>query len=174
MTVVASEAVSGKIRYFHKSDMRQDHYEILCASCCLPAICKPYPINGVLYYDGALSNPVPVQRALDDGCDKIVLILTKPRDILRNAAKDRHFARRIARRYPKAAENLSQRAKRYNEGVALAKTLEKRGKALILAPDDLPAIGSLTRNKKVLLEMYRCGQKSAASIPNFLRESRKN
>jgi len=174
MTVVASEAVSGKVKYFHKSDMKRDHYDVLCASCCLPAICKPYPVNGVLYYDGALGDPVPVQKALDDGCDKIVLVLTKPRNLLRDSVQDSRFARRIARKYPKAAQNLCQRAEHYNDGVAFAKELEKKGKVLILAPDRLPAIGSLTRDKKVLLAMYQCGHESATAIPDFFRSPGKN
>lgn len=43
-------------------------------------MCKPRFIDGVPYYDGALGNPVPIEKAFQDGCDKVVLILTKPVD----------------------------------------------------------------------------------------------
>lgn len=36
------------------------------------AACKPIEIDGKLYYDGGVTDAIPVQRALDDGCDKIV------------------------------------------------------------------------------------------------------
>lgn len=43
-------------------------------------MCKPRFIDGVPYYDGALGNPVPIEKAFQDDCDKVVLILTKPVD----------------------------------------------------------------------------------------------
>lgn len=30
------------------------------------------------YFDGGLSDPVPIEKAFADGCDRVVLILTKP------------------------------------------------------------------------------------------------
>lgn len=48
------------------------------ASCAIPFVCKPYEVEGIPYYDGALGDPVPIQKALELGCDRIVLVLTKP------------------------------------------------------------------------------------------------
>lgn len=79
--VVAEEAVSGKPRYFTKEDIRQDDYRIFMASSCLPGVNRPFLLDGVLYYDGALADPVPIQKAFDLGCDRVVLLLTKPSDI---------------------------------------------------------------------------------------------
>ena len=59
--VVAEEAVSGKPRYFTKEDIRQDDYRIFMASSCLPGVNRPFLLDGVLYYDGALADPVPIQ-----------------------------------------------------------------------------------------------------------------
>ena len=47
----------------------------LKASCCIPIVCKPYTIDGINYFDGGLSDPLPIKKAINDGCDKIVLIL---------------------------------------------------------------------------------------------------
>jgi predicted patatin/cPLA2 family phospholipase len=168
LAVVSTEAETGRPKYFTKDDVAQDHYEILCASSCIPAVCRPYELGGVKYYDGALSDPVPLKKALDDGCGKVVVILTKPRGLVRTSASDERLARRISRRYPKAAQMLCNRAALYNESVAFAKQMEKEGKALILSPDSLPAMGSLTKDKDALMKMYRCGMESAAAIPAFL------
>ena len=35
-------------------------------------------IQGVPYYDGALGDPVPVEKAFQLGCERVVMILTKP------------------------------------------------------------------------------------------------
>lgn len=166
--VVSSDAESGEAKYFTKDDFSQDHYEPCKASCALPFFCRPYPIGGRLYYDGALSDPVPVEKALQEGCGKLVLILTKPRDTVRTSEKDDFFARRVRKKYPKAAENLHRRARRYNESVALAKELEKEGKALIVAPSDTCGLDTLTRDEDALKRFYAMGLEDARAIPTFL------
>lgn len=168
LVVVSTEAETGRAKYFTKADTAQDHYEILSASSCIPAVCRPYVLKGVKYYDGALSDPVPLKKAFDDGCGKVVVILTKPRDLVRDPSSDIRLARRIARKYPKAAQLLRDRAVLYNESVAFAKRMEQEGKALILSPDSLPAMGSLTKDRDALMKLYRCGMESAAAIPGFL------
>ena len=56
--VVAAEAETGRTKYFEKSRIRQDDYCILKASSAIPFVCKPYEVDGVAYYDGALADPV--------------------------------------------------------------------------------------------------------------------
>lgn len=114
MLVVASNAQTGEAAYFNKNDLKQDNYSILKASCSIPFVCRPYEIEGVPYYDGALSDPVPVEKAFQCGCDKVVVILTKPEDFIRDPKKDVKFAKRIQKKYPVSAENLRQRAEKYN------------------------------------------------------------
>lgn len=75
--VVATDAWTGKARYFDKWDICQDHYDIFKASSAIPVVCKPYiiDIDNRPYYDGALGDPVPIEKAFEMGCDKVVLIL---------------------------------------------------------------------------------------------------
>lgn len=154
---VAAEAISGKVKYFDKSDVAQDDYRVLCASCCIPGVNPPYEINGVAYFDGALADPVPVQKALDEGCDRVALLLTKPLEMARDPKRDVLMARTIRRRYPMASYQLSKRAERYNAGVGLAQKLQEEGKALILAPDDITGVDTLTKNKDALRRLYHKG-----------------
>lgn len=116
--VAATNAATGEAKYFDKRDIHQDDYDVMKASSSIPFVCRPYPVRGVEYFDGALGDPIPVEKAFALGCDRVVLILTKPENIPRTSGKDELFARGIQRRYPAAAERLRQRAKRYNEGVA--------------------------------------------------------
>ena len=169
LQIVASEAVSGKTRYFQKCDLKQDNYDVLKASAALPVVGRPYEVNGVAYFDGGLSDPVPVTRAFGEGCDKVVVILTRPRDYIRSSHKDERMARLVKRKYPKAAANLCNRAKTYNDAVALAKRYEKEGKALIIAPDDIAGLATLTKDKDVLKRLYDKGYEDAAKIPAFLK-----
>ncbi len=167
--IVASEAVSGKVRYFTGDDLGFDDFEVIKASCAIPGICKPVEIDGVRYFDGALSDPVPVRKALEMGCDKIVLILTRPVDRLRDGSKDKLMANMIRKSFPMAAHNLTLRAKRYNDSVAYAKQLEKEGKVLILAPDDITGIDTTKHSKESVMRLYGKGFRDANAIADFLK-----
>lgn len=165
---VATDAVTGEAKYFDKADMMRDDYNVLKASCAIPFVCHPYEVRGKLYYDGALSDPIPIDKAFSFGCEKLVLILTKPKDVLRTPEKDKKMAAGIRKKYPLAAEKLCQRARRYNEGVEQAKQYEKDGRLLILAPDDTCGLDTLTRNPKAMELVYEKGVRSAWQIKDFL------
>lgn len=165
---VATNAQTGEAKYFNKDGLHQNDYNVLKASSAIPFVCHPYEVDGVLYYDGALSDTVPIGKAFEWGCDKVVLLLTKPRDIVRTPDKDIRFAGKIQKKYPKAAERLKQRADQYNRGVALAKEYEAQGRALIIAPDDTCGVDTLTKDKRALKRFYEKGYEDAKVIESFL------
>ena len=166
--VVAQEAISGQTKYFDKNDLHQDDYRILMASSSIPFVNRPFEMDGILYYDGALADPVPIQKAFDEGCDRVVLILTKPVHIPREPGKDPFLAKRIQKKYPKSAENLRRRAERYNTSVELAKQLEQQGDVLIVAPDSIQGVSTLTRNKSALKRLYEKGYRDGTAILSWL------
>lgn len=168
MIVVAANALTDQVKYFTKKDMDRNNYNIFKASCCLPVLSRPYVVKGVPYFDGGLADPVPVQKALDAGCDKIVLILTKPRDEIRTEQDDAFSAKKLAKKYPKAAEGLAIRYQRYNQGVELAKKLEQEGRVLIVAPDDTCGVHTLSKNKENIHRLYLKGYEDAKEILNFI------
>lgn len=170
MLVVATNAETGEVKYFDKGDMKQDCYDILKASSAIPFVCQPYSVEGIPYYDGALGDPIPIEKAFSLGCEKVVLVLTKPKDIIRTPQKDEKLAAGIKRKYPLAAEKLCKRAERYNEGVKLAKQYEKKGKLLILAPDDTCGLDTITRDPEAMKQMYGKGIRSAEQIKDFLSQ----
>ena len=166
--VVADNALTGSVKYFDKSDIAQDRYDIFKASSAIPFICRPYEVNGMPYYDGALGDPVPVEKAFQCGCDKVVVLLTRPADVVRGPGKDGILADMIQHRYPFAAKKLRTRVERYNEGVALAKRYAEEGRALIVSPDDISGVETLTRDQAALIQFYQKGYQDAQAISDFL------
>ncbi|MBS5725457.1 MAG: patatin-like phospholipase family protein, partial [Clostridiales bacterium] len=147
----------------------RNNYDILKASCSIPIVCRPYSIGGVPYYDGAISDPVPIEKAFSLGCEKVVLILTRPRDFLRTPDKDRKLAAGLRKKYPLAAARLEQRAERYNEGIILANQYERQGKLLIVAPDDTCGMDTLTRNPEAMKRFYEKGLQDGGQIAAFVK-----
>lgn len=167
--VVATNAVTGEAKYFSKADISQDNYDVMKASSTLPVVCRPYVIDGVPYYDGALSDPVPVRKAFEMGCEKVVLVLTRPRDVRRGSGRDVRYAEIIGKHYPEAAEGLRRRAQMYNDGVDLAAKYEEEGKLLIVAPDDTCGVDTLTRDKNDMHRLYEKGISDGRAIVEFVR-----
>ncbi len=168
---VATEAETGNVRYFDKQDMSQDDYSIMKASSAIPFICHPYAVDKGLYYDGALADPVPIQKAFQLGCDRVVLILTLPEETVRTSDRDRKFARRIRKKYPLAARQLEQQAERYNECVAMARKLKAEGKILVIAPDDTCGVSTLSRDVDALRRLYEKGYQDGERIPPFIQNT---
>ncbi len=164
---VATEAGTGNAKYFDKRDIAQDDYSVLKASSAIPFVCHPYAVKDSLYYDGALGDPIPIEKAFQMGCDKVVLLLTLPEDTVRTSKKDRRLAAGIRRRYPLAARNMERRAQRYNDGVALARSYAARGKLLIVAPDDTCGVSTLKRDAGALRRLYEKGYRDGARIAPF-------
>ncbi len=168
LTVVATNAENGEAIYFSKGDIKKNSYDILKASSAIPIVCKSYKINGIPCYDGGISDPVPVKKALDMGCDKIVLVLTRPIDYESTAKRDIRAAKMIKNKYPELSKKLKNRVNVYNDSIALAKKLESEGRCLIIAPDELNGINTLSKDKAKLSMFYEKGYSTAKAIKNFV------
>lgn len=169
MVIVATNAETGAPHYFYKKDMHQDQYDPIKASCCVPVVNRPYVIEGVPYYDGGLSDPVPYQKAFMDGCDKVVLILTRPKDFRRIPKNDKVIARLLENHYPNASMGMENRAKKYNACVDACQKLEEEGKVCIIAPDSIGNMKTLTKDKESIEDLYFKGYQSAKKIETFLK-----
>ena len=167
-TIVATDAETGLPHYFTKEDIRRDEMAPIKASSCVPAANQPYPVNGRRYYDGGMSDPIPLEKCFRDGCDKVVLLLTRPKDFERSPDKDKLTSALIRHRFPAAAEAMSRRAIKYNTELWLAKQYEKQGKVLIVAPDDIGGMSTLTKDPETIEALYHKGYHDAEAIRAFV------
>ena len=167
-TVVACNAEDGSTKYFDKSRLHYDDYDIIKASSAVPVACEPYVVDGTPYYDGGIADPIPVAKAIADGYDRVVVILTRPVDVPREQRKDIAPARILHRTHPQAAEKLLNRYRTYNDEVTLAKEYQADGRVLILSPEELYGLSTLSKTFEGLERMYRAGYAAAHRIPEFL------
>ena len=168
--IVATEANTGSPHYFTKDDLKQDDYSPIMASSCLPAICRPIFIDNEPYYDGGISDPIPVQKAIDDGCDKLVILLSKPRDFIKKREKYRMVYSFLCREYPYTVSALNRRHIRYGACQTHAFTLEKHGKAFIFAPSDPPKMSTYNMDIEVERKLYEMGLNDFDKYKNELKD----
>ena len=65
--IVATDALTGKPAYFDGKELRRDDYASIKASSCVPGANRPYKINGRPYYDGGMSDPIPLEKCFQEG-----------------------------------------------------------------------------------------------------------
>ena len=154
---VATNGETGEPHYFTKDDFRQDFYEPLKASSAIPGVCKPVSIDGTDYFDGGVSDPIPVEKALADGCDHVFLILTKPIDFVKKPEMFKSAYTKVLKNYPAVIKKLNIRHETYNNEIKKALELSKEGKVTIIAPDGGYSVTAFTRNIRELNHLYNEG-----------------
>ena len=155
--VVSTDAESGQAHYFHKDEMAKDDYRVIMASCALPGACQPVMINEHAYYDGGVSDSIPVKKALEDGCDKVVVILSRARDFVKEPEKQKGAYTLLCRHYPNTIRALDERHLTYRAGQSLAYSLEKEGKAFIFAPSLHLEMGTYKMDEVANQALYDLG-----------------
>ena len=168
--IVATNALNGEATYFDKSDLKQDFYNVIKASGTVPVINRAYYIDGIPYYDGGIADPIPFEQCLHAGCSKVIVILTRPKQQHRSTDKDLWACHFLKRQFPQAADSLAGRAERYNAQLDRASELEKEGKVLILAPDDIGQMKMLKKDLEAMETLYQKGYDAGKQILEFLRE----
>ncbi|MBR6199984.1 MAG: patatin family protein [Spirochaetales bacterium] len=166
--IVAMNALTGEPYYFDKSDMHQDDYGAIKASSCVPAVNLPYIIEDIPYFDGGMTDPLPFERCFAAGCDRVVLILTRPKTYRRKPDRDRVIAGLLQHSYPQAADRMRHRADIYNLQLETALRLERAGRLLIVAPDNIGKMKTLTKDKQTVIGLYHKGKSDAEVIKQFV------
>lgn len=153
--IVVVNCNTGKAEYVSEFDSDIECLDFCQASCSLPFICPPKKLRGNMYMDGSLADSLPVQRALDCGCDKVVIILTKAE--IHEATDYRKYKLLVdmfyGRKYPKLAETILNRKEEYARQMELIEKLESEGRALIIKPETT-MVGHFETNKKKLDTCY--------------------
>lgn len=171
---VVTNALTGQPEYYGKDMLRQDDYRLIMASSAIPAVCRPVELNGTPYFDGGLTDAIPVRRALAQGCEKLVVILSKNRDYVKKPQRLRPLYRRLCRPYPKIVEAIDRRHIVYNENLKDVFSLEREGRAMVFAPSEPLSMGTYTLREDDARRLYDLGQKDfaarAAALRRFLAE----
>ena len=166
--VVVTDAQSGLPVYYTLEDMEQDDYAPIKASSSIPVVNKPYPVHGRLGFDGGLSDPIPFKKAFEMGCDKVVVILTRPKEFRRSSLKDMPMAAITKRSWPNAGDAFFKRAEVYNTQLNEARRLENQGKLLIVSPADIGEMTTLTTDRSAVTHLYANGFADASKIKDFV------
>ena len=156
--LVTTNCVTGKAEYMDEVQDPDRLMKICRASSSMPLLCPIVNIDGIPYLDGGLADSIPIQRALDIGNEKIIVVLTRNRGYRKKAvskAAERMY-RRAYRSYPNLLRTLLRRAPYYNRTLNELENLEREGKIFVIRPQVKP-VSRLERSQEHLMAFYHHG-----------------
>lgn len=156
-----TNAMTGEVEYMNALEMDRKCM-MLRATCAIPILFPEIKINDIPYFDGGLADPIPIQKAIDDGYNKHVLVLTRPKGYRKQLDSQSKWAMKLLKRkYPKLVELMQVRIDKYNETLSLCERLEEEGKAFIFRPEY--PMKSMEKDVKVMRQSYEMGYNLANS-----------
>lgn len=114
LCVVVTNALTGKAEYMYPKDFHKRGCPILRASCALPGATKGVVLGKDRYFDGGVTDSIPLAHAYEDGCQKAVVVLTQDRNYQKQPMGHARLIRRIFRKYPLMTRAILNRYKIYN------------------------------------------------------------
>ncbi len=153
---------TGGAEYLSEESDHSLLHTITKATCSVPMLCEPVELDGKHYLDGSIADSIPIGRSLEMGCDKMVIILTKPdsNTAPTNYSKFRAVIHAMYKQYPKFEEACMTRVERYWQTVELMEDLEEQGRIMIFRPT-LPAISKFEKDSAKIMESYHDGYTQA-------------
>ncbi|MCR5755449.1 MAG: patatin family protein [Acetatifactor sp.] len=153
---------SGEAVYHEHFKDQDELFKILTAANSMPFIAKISQIGGRPMLDGGMADAIPIAKALEEGWNKIIVVLT--RDITyRKKEKNRLYQLAIDivyHRYPKFVKLIRGRGKYYNNSLDAIAQLEKEGRAFVLRPTTM-TVGNKESDVETLKAYYRHGYDTA-------------
>lgn len=161
--MVTSNCLTGEANYFEEKQDKRRVIDIVRASSSLPFVCPIAYVDGIPMLDGGIVDSIPLQRALDDGCVRNVVVLTRNRGY-RKESKDIRIPSFIYRKYPKIRAALSRRSILYNEQLERVERLEEEGVITVIRPLNPVAVDRIERDTRKLDLFYQEGYDCAAAV----------
>ena len=153
--MVTTNCQTGQAMYLKEAHDRQRALDIVRASSSLPYVSKIVNVDGIPMLDGGIADSIPVQRAIDLGHERNVVILTRNKE-WRDTGKDRKIPY-LYKNYPRLRVALSHRHKSYNEQIQLIDDLEAAGKITCIRPMRPLEVGRMEKDTDKLERLYEEG-----------------
>ena len=169
--VGVTNAETGKAEFYGKASLH-DGATVLKASSSIPLVANPVNYRGNIYFDGGTAAPIPVGEALKDGCDKIIVVLTRDRNFIKPPLRCFPLVAWKMKEYPAMVDLLKRHHEVYRENQEEIRRLEKEGKAMVIAPAAPLQIDRFEKSRERLLAVYHQGLADGERfIKNFKKEN---
>ena len=136
----------------------------------MPFASKMVKLHGRLLLDGGIVDSIPVQKALDDGCKKLVVVLTQPKGFRKKPITFKRLAKTKYRNYPRLCRAILNRHILYNRQLDKVEALEAEGSAFAFRPAEKLSISRTEKNREKFKEAFDRGYAHCTEVMEDLKE----
>jgi predicted patatin/cPLA2 family phospholipase len=153
----------------HHQDLREgDVIDWLRATGRLPlASGPPVEIGGTRYLDGGLATPIPIERAVEDGADEVLLVLNRPER--KSEAESLFLAAVVGHRYPELFDLVRRHAELWNEALEHAQHPPTGVDVAIVKPDEQLDLARLSRDEEAIQDAIGEGLADGHAVVDRMR-----
>jgi predicted patatin/cPLA2 family phospholipase len=168
ISIVATDRITGEPAYFFPTPDNWVH--CLIASCAIPFVTKAkHSLEGRECMDGAWSDPLPVQWAIDQGATDIVVLRTSHSNTKEKKSLPDYFGEKYYKNHPGLKQIFSKSHLRFNSSLDLILNPPEGINIEQIQPVQKLKTGGYT-NSKTSLEMdYRQGLEVGLDYLNSLK-----
>jgi predicted patatin/cPLA2 family phospholipase len=137
--------------------------DIVRASSSLPFVSPITYVDGVPMLDGGIADSIPIEYAMSQGYDKLVVILTRNKGYRKKDSR-MGTAKIFYRKYPNLQKALSERNAVYNKTMDLIERLEEDGRITVIRPLRPIEVSRMEKDTAKLTALYHEGYKIAEEM----------
>ncbi|MDP8161619.1 patatin family protein [Pasteurella skyensis] len=161
---------SGQAEYVKITDP-VTQMDTLRASGSMPFVSKKVEIDGKFYLDGGIADSIPIEKCLQLGYEKIIVVLTQTAEY-RKTPSNKWLIKCVYHSYPNLVTAMLNRWKNYNDCLEKISTLEKAGKIFVLRPSTDLHLSRIEKDRTKLQAMYDLGveeiNKNWQALQNYI------
>lgn len=152
------DLAAGKTKWIATQDLDED-YLYLKAASLIPIAGRKVEIEGQLYADAGAEHMIPINRSVEKGVDRHIVITTKPQDYERSKTgwPTNFMLSLLYRPYTRFRQLIKDRREIYYEQKSLINDLVKKGEALELYPSKSFNIGRFGGDRDQLKDLFDTG-----------------
>jgi len=167
--VCASDVETGKPVYYKCGKGGRKDVRWFQASASMPLAARIVEINGRKLLDGGVTDSIPIRFMQKMGYDRNVVILTQPKDYVKEKNSMMPLVKRVYREYPDFVKAMGRRHLRYNKTLEYLEKEEAAGRVFVVRPPEALGIHRVEHHADELERVYQIGRKAGeASLPELL------
>lgn len=158
---VATDVKTGKPHYQQLFEGDKHDIQWIRASASIPIFSNPVELDGGVYLDGGTADSIPLRFFEKHGYGPIVVVETQPAGYRKKPQKYMPVVKLMLRKYPNMVKALKYRYHMYNKEKTYVLAQERRGRVLVIRPEEPLNIKSTNKDPKELERVYQIGRRAA-------------
>ena len=159
---------TGEAEYIPITDCFEQ-IEVMRATAAMPFVSRMVEYAGKKYLDGGVADSIPFEKCRELGCDRIIVVLTRPLDYRKSPTDPRLAKLFYGKKYPRLAARIQNRYSEYNACVGKIIESEKRGEIFVIRPSRTVPVKHIERDTEKLQAIYDLGAADCAARMDALR-----